>query len=108
MMYSAQPKVVAKAGSVSLREARAAARAAKTGHYLRAVSGEIKEVGGLWERYLGHFGSTAKKVSGTHAKAKSVKKVAAKKGAVRKKPKSSAKKVVAKKRSAKKASAKKR
>jgi hypothetical protein len=98
---SAQPKVTVKAGSVSLSEARAAARAAKTGHYLRVVSGEIEEAGSLWERYLGHFGGVAKKVSRGHSKSKS-----AKRGFGRKLVKSSVKKTAAKKRSAKKASTK--
>ena len=93
--YSAQPKVVAKAGSVSLREARAAARAAKTGHYLRVVNGDAKEVSSLWERYLGHFGGT-KKAATRKAKEKSTKKFAMKR------VKLAAKKSGAKKKAAKK------
>jgi hypothetical protein len=101
--FTAQPKVIVKAGSVSLSEARAAARAAKTGHYLRVVGGSVSQRDSLWERYLGHFGGTAKKATdGQGKKAKSAKKVAVKRLKV------TAKKTSAKKHSAKKASAKKR
>jgi len=100
--YSTQRKVVVKAGSVSRSEARAAARAAKPGHYLRVARGDVGEVGSLWERYLGHFGGTAKKASRSHSGVKSGKKSSAKKSG------QSAKKVVAKKHSPKKVSTKKR
>ncbi len=104
MKTSAQPKVTVKAGSVSLSEARAAARAARTVHYLRVVSGDPRQdAGSLWERYLGHFGGPARKASGVYSKAKS-----AKKGSARKLVKASAKKAGTKKRSAKKTSTKKR
>ena len=100
--YAAQPKITVKAGSVSLSEARAAARAAKTGHYLRVVDGTIRQSDTLWERYLGHFGGAVKKATGGHVKAKTAKKTAAKRVKV------TGKKASAKKHSAKKTSAQKR
>ena len=60
MKSSAQPKVVAKAGSVSLSEARAAARAAKTPRFLRLLKDGVDEGSELWDRYLGHFGEAPK------------------------------------------------
>jgi hypothetical protein len=60
---AAQPKVIVKAGSVSLSEARAAARAAKTPAYLRLVKAEPDKDSELWKRYLGHFGGGPRKAT---------------------------------------------
>lgn len=72
-----------KAGTVTLVEARQAARASKTGRFVMSKrSGHAAEA--LRERYLGHFGATGKssshaKVSGKGAAKKSTAKSAKKK-----------------------------
>ncbi|MCU0635481.1 MAG: hypothetical protein MUE41_11460 [Gemmatimonadaceae bacterium] len=90
-----QPKVIAKVGTVSVREARAAARIAKSQHADVLVVGSARDHG-LWERYLGHFGSVTRSVAVGGAKAKVAKKATARKAVA-----------VGKKRSARTASAKK-
>lgn len=92
---SAQPKVVAKAGSVSLRGARAAARAAKSGHRPHLVNDDAIEVSSLWERYLGHFGGVQNDLI-SNAKANPARKTG------RKHVKRAAKKTGVKKKTAKK------
>jgi hypothetical protein len=77
--HSAQRKVIAKAGSVSLSEARAAARAAKTPAYLRLVKSEPNKDSELWKRYLGQFGPAPRKAAKASAKKGAARKTSARK-----------------------------
>jgi hypothetical protein len=69
-----------KAGTVTLGEARQAARSAKTGRFvMKKRSGQAAEA--LRERYLGHFGSTVKSAGNAKTSVKSVAKKSATKSA---------------------------
>jgi hypothetical protein len=78
-----------KTGSVTLTEARQAARAAKTGRMVKPIADRAPSARArIIERYLGHFGPVLKKATARKSTSKKVgsaaKKSAAKKVSARK------------------------